>query len=282
MNLVQLTCSLDVFWHELIFIEACLEANPRTRHLAPQIADLLTQYETLALAERELQRKVTLNRARVKIAESTIEEHVRDAYLMLLYKVKNNKKDRRYEALWDMHLSTFLRLNPTELQTKLLKMKSTLMLEIYEDAFRDAQNDLLDLALLEVKGIQDRQGEEKEHRMLHRADVEQWKNEANQVRLNIYAHLLQLSPTRGTSWARNFFPTTKRGKKLTDVEKAEKELARAQKKSAKTAAQYKKQQELLQKAQDKVTRESARARLDGRSTSDTDTETDTNTETEQQ
>lgn len=263
MNILNVDYSLEIFWDELVFVSARLEAEPSVKHLAPPVNEHLAKYERLASAGRELRRSGVLTKAQAKTAEARVEAHLVEVSSATLYEVKQQRKDLRYSMLFKMNMSEFARLNFTALKDEVLQMKTVLKLSQYSDTFRDAQNQVLDQIVSEIDTSLENQKAIDERELFHRVEVKAWKDMANTIRLAVYGELVQMPGVRSKAWARSFFLPPKTKKKLSAEEKARLEAERIERKKKKIAKNLEKVDLDAQKAQDKLAREKAKSLIDG-------------------
>ncbi len=232
MKVVEQSKSLESFWEELIYLEARLMADAKARHLAPRVVAHLATYDEILGVEKNVRREEVTSRARSKTVEDEIEGSFRELSVAALYDVKNDKKDRRYENLIHMNVTSFGRLSLAAQQAECHRMKSALKLTIYDDAFRDAQNELLDRILLHIDFELEAQARVNEQRAQSRVEIADWKDATNRVRMVIYGELITIAADKNSVWARSFFLAPKR-RKLTEDEKAAKDAARINKAAVK-------------------------------------------------
>ncbi len=229
MNVLQISYSSIVFWKELVFVETRVGAEPKTAHLKAMVAAQRAKFDAVWFAEREIEFAVSEAQAKATTAEARVDGFIEEVYSAGAYEVKQKRKDPRYEKLFKMPLSSFVRLNFVAQKEAILRMKNVLELDIYGAAFRQAQEGMLDQALAEIERMISVREQLAKRQRLHRQDVERWKDETNQVRMDVYGELVLLSETLGDSWARGFFPLQKAVKKLSAEEKAVQDEARAEK-----------------------------------------------------
>lgn len=262
MNLIHDGRPLDVFWGELFYLNARLKSNPKTVGLALPVEEQLATYDDLLREDRSVRGMVIMSEVQAKAAEDNIKSEVLDLYMLVLAEVKKNRKDERYTKLIKVNESVFVRYNFSAKKEEVMRMKSVLKQTIYDDAFRDRVLVILDRILSEVEGAMAAELDAEEKRAQHRVDVKKWKDQANAVRLHVYAELIQIGGDDAKSWARGFFPKKAAVKKLSPAEMANKEEARAKKRMEKTEKTLKVQQDRLAKAKQKVLVENAKADLD--------------------
>lgn len=264
MNVIAIKYSMEAFWGELVFVEARLKAEPTARHLVAPVEAHLAKYEKLLGTERELRRAGILMRAQSKTTDGRVVAHVAEVNSATLYEVKQDRKDPRYSMLYRMPVSDFGMLSFGAQQEEVMRMMTVLRLPQYDDLFRDAQQEVLEHALLEIDGITEAQKQLADREMFHREDVKMWKEKANDVRLEVYGELVKTPGMRSKVWARSFFLPPKNAKKLSTEEKARLDAERAERKKKKSAEDLVKFSAESQKAQDKLDREKAKSVIDGK------------------
>lgn len=261
MNVISLGNSSDHYWKELVFIESRLGADERTAHLKVLVNVQRMKSDEIWKAEREIAFLVEDSRALAKTADVRIAEYMDEVYSATSYEVKQKRKDSRYEKLIKVNLSKIKQLSFAAQKEEILRMKTVLELDLYTDSFRDAQNIVLDKALVEIDRILVMQKQVEKRQMFYRQDVEAWKKETNKVRTDVFGELMLLSEIPGESWARSFFPSQKRAQKLSGEELAKQEEARAEKREKKSKAAYEREQLRLQNAKKKTQYEKEKAKL---------------------
>src|SRR5690554_6812837 len=269
MNILNVEYSLEVFWDELVFVSARLEAEPAVKNLAAPVNEHLAKYEVLASAGRDLRRSGVLTKAQAKTAEARVEAHLVEVSSATLYEVKQQRKDLRYSMLLKMNMTEFGRLNFTALKDEVLQMKTVLKLPQYSDTFRDAQNQVLDQILAEIDTSQESQKAFEERELFHRVDLKAWKDMANTIRLSVYGELVKMPGVRSKVWARGFFLPPKTKKKLSGEEKARLDAERIERKKKKLSKNLEVVDREAQKALDKLAREKAKSVIDGSGNSGT-------------
>lgn len=266
MNIVSISSSIGVYYKELVFLESRLGAEEKTAHLKGMVAAQRGKYDAIWRAEREIEFDIADTQAQTKTAEVRVESYMEEAYSLALHEVKQKRKDLRYSKLISMNFSTFRQQSFPVQKEDILRMKDVLELDMYDDSFRNAMNPLLDRAVVEIDRIVVLQKQLDRKRMFYRQDVDAFKNETNQVRMDVYGELIQLSDTPGESWARSFFPLQKKAKKLTEQEKAKKEEARLAKRAKKAADKLELEQKNLERARKKLDIENAKANAEKQGT----------------
>lgn len=269
MNVVPLNNASNVYYKELVFLESRLGAEEKTAHLKGMVTAQRGKYDAIWRAEREIEFDIADTQAQARTAENRVNNDVEEVYSLTLHMVKLKRKDPRYEKLITMPVSAFKKLSFVAQKEEFLRMKDMLELDMYDDSFRNAMNPLLDRAVVEIDRIVALQKQLDRKRMFYRQDVDAFKNETNQVRMDVYGELIQLSDTPGESWARSFFPLQKKAKKLTEQEKAKKEEARLAKRAKKAADKLELEQKNLERARQKLDIENAKANAEKQGTGGT-------------
>lgn len=264
MNVIATDRPLDTFWEDLFYLNARLKSNPKVVGLAVLVEEQLATYDDLLREDRSVRGMVIMSQAQAKAAEDNIKSEVLDLYMLVLAEVKKNRKDERYTKLIKVNESVFVRYSFSAKKEEVMRMKSVLKQTIYDDAFRDRVLVILDRILSEIEGAMAVELEAEEKRAQHRVDVKVWKDKANDVRLYVYAELIQFGGDGAKTWARGFFPKKAAVKKLSPAEMANQEEARAKKRMEKTEKTLKVQQDRLAQAQHKAFVANAKEGLDAK------------------
>lgn len=270
MNDIPKERALGVFVDELVYLEACLAADPETEHVVQEVSKELALLDQKLQDERDIHRQGVLNRAKVKMKLQRAEDYIRDVYAATLFEVRQDRKDTIYQKLFKYDQASVLRMAPQAQLQEVMRMKNVLALAIYEDDFRDAQNEVLDKAIAEINGALELRAQLEERQMHHRLEVEQCKDSANNVRGRVHGELTKISRTKKNSkaWARGFFPEGKTTKKLSAEEIAKKNEAKAKRAADKAALISGVATERLRKAEAKTKLEGDKANLIAKSKAD--------------
>ncbi len=203
--------SLAVYWEDLAFVEASLLAVPETVGLALAVTAHLAELEGIEVRDKASMRALVQARARASVTDVVLDDGVRDVQSDLLNLVRQDRKDRRYEAVFKKGLTTTIRTTALSKQiVEVDRIVGVLELPIYEDDFRDKQVGILEPLL--VRGREALLASEKAEkgRVVNRIQIDDWKHEANVVRMDVYGQLVVIAAKEGKSkkWVRAFFPST--------------------------------------------------------------------------
>lgn len=260
MNIIQRSVALPHYWKELIFLVARLKTEAKTQHLAPAVETYLATYSEIMQAEQDVEFQEAMGRAQIKTSEVRIEKGLRKFYSATLHDVNQNRKDQRYKLLFKKTLNQILRMSLSARQKEIVQMKDVLELTHYSDEFRNDQIVVLDEILSEIKLIQDADNAIDKRRMHHRVAVEQWKDQTNALRMDVYSELIAIAPEHeAKSWPRSFFMVSKVTAKLSEEELAIKNAKRTEKAAQKSAATAAAAADKSRKALEKLKKEAEKA-----------------------
>ncbi len=264
MKEIQSRMTTDHFWKELVFTYVRLEANSKTKHLTPRVLAHLKKYDDIVQADRETEWAIVEEQAHTKSVDERVEKHLRDIQVAVLFLVKQDSKDSRYRNLFTAGFSHIMRLKPKDQKDEIERMKLVLERGDYSDSFRDEQNDLLDKVLAEMDSVNEQQVSLEGRLFKQQSTGQQWKDEANMVRRDVYGDLLKFPESSNIAWANNFFRVIRKAPKLSAEAKAKKDAERAQKKLDKATAEHALATSVSVKASYRADMESAKAELDAK------------------
>jgi hypothetical protein len=195
------------FWEDLIFLEAALLADEETRELAAPVTALIDEFMPTLQRDLDTRRSLIQSSARMSIADALLDFGIRGLFSDTLHLVKQNRKRPEFTALFSTHIGAVVR-HALKRQVEVARdLLDKLLLPHYTTEFRSAQ--ILALQPLIARGAQviEEQRQAEISRAGSRIDVRTWKEEANAVRLSVYASLLALAAQsgRGKPWAEVFF-----------------------------------------------------------------------------
>lgn len=219
MYMVNVTSSLGVFWEDLVFLEASLLAVPETAGLAVTVTAHLAELEKVGALDKNSMRELVQARARASVVDAALDEGVRDVQSDLLHLVRQDRKDRRYVVVFKTGLRKAIRTTSLSKQiAEVERIRAAMELPVYTDDFRDAQVGALEQhlrrgreALLESKRAE-------QARVANRIRIDDWKRDANVVRMDVYGWLMVMAAEqgKGKKWVRSFFPALKAKAKVVE------------------------------------------------------------------
>lgn len=206
---VNLTSSLAVYWEDLVFVEASLLAVPEAAGLAGPVTAHLAALEDVEGRDKQSMRELVQARARASVMDAALDDGVRDVQSNLLNLVRQDRKDRRYEAMFKKGLSQAVGTSSLPKQiVEVERIKKALELPFYGDAFREEQTDFLEPLLERGKQALETSEKAAQGRVVNRIQIDDWKAAANAVRMDVYGKLMVIAAEQGKSkrWVRSFFP----------------------------------------------------------------------------
>lgn len=207
MRVIPPSRSTVTFWEDLIFLEAALLADEEARALAAPVTALIDEFMPTLQRDLDTRRSLIQSSARTSIADARLDFGIRGLFSDTLHLVKQNRKRPEFTTLFSTHIGAVVR-HALKRQVEVARdLLDKLLLPHYPTEFRSAQ--ILALQPLIARGAQviEEQRQAEIGRVGSRIDVRTWKEEANAVRLSVYASLLALAAQsgRGKPWAEVFF-----------------------------------------------------------------------------
>lgn len=207
MRAIPLSRSILVFWEDLTFLEAALLADDETRALAAPVTPVIDVFSQILQRELDTRRTQIQSSARASVADARIDFGIRGLFSSTLHLVGQNRKHPAFTALFSTHIGDVVRHalgRQVEIARDLL---GKLTLPHYSEEFRAAQTAALQPLVARGAEVLEERRQSELARTTGRLDVRAWKEEANAVRLSVYAALLSLAAQTGRSkaWAGAFF-----------------------------------------------------------------------------
>ena len=201
--------SLSVYWEDMMFVEASLLAVPETVGLALSVTAHLAGLEGIEARDKASMRGLVQARARASVVDAVLDDGVRDVQSDLLNLVRQDRKDRRYEGMFKKGLGKAIAT--TSLLKQIVEVErivGALDLPVYEDNFRDKQVGYLEPLLVRGREALLASDKAEKGRVVNRIQIDDWKHEANVVRMDVYGRLVLIAAEQGKSkkWVRAFFP----------------------------------------------------------------------------
>ncbi|HWN68734.1 MAG TPA: hypothetical protein VNM90_13950 [Haliangium sp.] len=207
MRAIPTSRSTLTFWEDLIFLEAALLADEETRELAAPVTALINEFMPALQRDLETRRSLIQSSARTSVADARLDFGIRGLFSDTLHLVKQNRKRPEFTALFSTHIGAVVR-HALKRQVEVARdLLDKLGLPHYPEEFRSAQIHALQPLIARGAQVLEEQRQAELARVGGRIDVRTWKEEANAVRLSVYASLLALAAKngRGKPWAEVFF-----------------------------------------------------------------------------
>ena len=207
MRIIPTSHSTIFFWEDLIFLEAALLADDATEALAAPVTATVDQFMPTLHRDLDTRRGLIQSSARSSVGDWRIDFGLRGLHSAALHLVKQDRQAPAFTNLFNTHIGAVVR-HALKRQVEIARdLVDKLSLPLYPAEFRTAQVAALEpLITRGGQAIEERRQAELA-RASGRIDVRTWKEEANAVRLSIYAALLSLAAQngRGKAWAESFF-----------------------------------------------------------------------------
>jgi hypothetical protein len=210
MRTVSLDRSIVQFWEELIYTEAALRAYEETAALAAPVTATLDDFAKIMQVDLDTRRALIQARARAVIADENLDDGLREVHSNTLHLVRQDRSRKEYQTLFPGALTALIRHALAKQIAAALAVIQKLGLSLFEPAFREAQVAVIKPLIDKGEAVLDERKDAELGRVEGRLEIETWKEEANAVRMSVYAQLLTVASgtKRKRSWAEGFFPTT--------------------------------------------------------------------------
>ena len=208
------TRSILAFWEDLTFLEAALLADEETSAMAAPVTATIDEFMPMLQRDLDTRRMVIQSSARTSVADARIDLGLRGLFSATLHLVGQNRKLPAFTTLFNTHIGDVVR-HALGRQVQIARdLLDKLSLPHYTPEFRDAQTAALEPLVARGAAVLEAERAAELARTSGRIDVRAWKDEANAVRLSVYASLLSLASqtSRGKAWADAFFLRTRPSK----------------------------------------------------------------------
>jgi hypothetical protein len=199
--------SAQVYWEDLVFLEAALLASPDTAALAGAVTEVLAEYEGLQARKLAVRRAQLQARARASVADAMLDGGLRSLRNAALFLVQHRRDDPAYRALFKGTLEDEIK-HALRRQVEVAQQKvDALSLQLFDEAFRQANRPGL-MALVEQGRAVLQSGREASFAAAdHKLTEDAWKEEVAAVRQAVYGQLMTLGAQKGLGkkWAEAFF-----------------------------------------------------------------------------
>lgn len=207
MRAIPPSRSVLVFWEDLVFLEAALLADEETRALAAPVTPVIDAFMPALQRDLDTRRVQIQSSARSSVADARIDRGIRGLFSATLHLVGQNRKHPAFTNLFSTNIGDVVRHalgRQVEIARDLL---DKLTLSHYSEEFRASQTTALQPLVARGAEVLEERRQAELARATGRIDVRAWKDEANAVRLSVYASLLTLAAQtgRGKPWAATFF-----------------------------------------------------------------------------
>jgi hypothetical protein len=207
MRIISLTRSTVVFWEDLTFLEAALLADELTQALAAPVTVTIDQFMPTLQRDLDSRRGQIQSSARSSVTDWRIDFGIRGLHSSTLHLVRQDRQAPAFTNLFATNIGAIVR-HALKRQVEVARdLLDKLSLPLYPAEFRTAQVAALEPLITQGATAIEAQRQAELARAGGRIDVRAWKEEANAVRLSIYAALLGMAAQngRGKAWAEAFF-----------------------------------------------------------------------------
>lgn len=207
MRIISTTRSTIVFWEDLTFLEAALLAEEATQALAAPVTVTINQFTPALQRDLDTRRGQIQSSARSSVTDWRIDFGIRGLHSSTLHLVKQDRQARAFTNLFATNIAAMVR-HALKRQVEVARdLVDKLSLPLYPPEFRTEQVAALEPLVTQGAAVIEEQRQAELARAGGRLDVRAWKEEANAVRLSIYAALLGMAAQngRGKAWAEAFF-----------------------------------------------------------------------------
>jgi hypothetical protein len=202
--------SITTYWEDLVYVEAALLASDETAPLAAAVSAMLETFATVSQRDLDTRRALIQSRARSSVADTNLDDTIREVHANTLHLVRQDRGRKEYTTLFPGALTALIRHALANQIIAAREFIQRLGLSLFEPSFRDAQVAMLEPKIAKGEAVLEERRDAEIDRVEGRIEIETWKEEANAVRMSVYAGLLEIAAKtkRKRSWAETFFPTT--------------------------------------------------------------------------
>jgi len=207
MRAIPLTCSILLFWEDLVFLESALLANPETEPLAAPVTETLDGFQAISKLDLESRRAILQSQARGVVADDFLDGAIRRVFASTLFRVQQDRSNPQFKTLFATHIGDVVR-HALKRQLEVARaILEKLGLSLYDDAFRDEQKATLEPHVTHGEAVVEAQRKAEIARTDARIEIRAWKEDANAVRLSVYGELVRMAgkTKRKKDWAETFF-----------------------------------------------------------------------------
>ncbi len=212
MRVLRGGSSVFVFWEDLVYLEASLLASAEAAHLAGLVTAVLATFPGLLQADLDSRRMMVQAEARVAMADAQLDRGLRDTHSDTLHEVRQDRKAAAFTTLFSEDIGSTVKHALARQVEVAATLVEKLVLNLFTPAFREKHQTSLGGLIAAGRTALAGRREARLQRAGINLTVEEWKAEANAVRLGVYAELLKL---KGKDFAEQFFrpaPTTVKAK----------------------------------------------------------------------
>src|SRR5690606_11783071 len=161
--------------------------------------------------DKTTMRELVQARARASVTDAVVDDGVREVQADLLYLVRQDRKDQRYAMMIKQGLRRSISTASLPKQiAEVERIVGELKLPVYENDFRNRQKERLEPIVERGQNALAASRAAEQGRVVNRIQINDWKDRANAIRMEVYGNLVILAAEKGRSkkWVRSFFPTT--------------------------------------------------------------------------
>jgi hypothetical protein len=208
--------SLEQIWEELVFTEARLLGDERTREYAPKFADLLTRLEQVRGGQFGAWREEVTAQALVTAADDLLDDFVRSLDITLLALVSQDTSSPRYRRYFSNTPSSIIRLG---LESELARVRGWVQsLETEPEATLKELGGKLRTLVEQGELALERRRQAATSRTDHRVrSITSLVDDINAARLSLYGTLTTKAVELGlpSDWGNRFFRRSSHSAKTT-------------------------------------------------------------------
>ena len=207
MRTLELDRSIVYFWADLVFLEAALLAREATRHLAAPITAHLATFPQVFQVGLDGERTALQASAVAAVADGELDSLLRLSHSNALDEVTQDRKAPFFVLLFPEHIGHLVR-HALEKQVAVVEgIVGKLASSLVPETFRTRWKDRLTAAIDVGRAALGKRREAAFTRTEARLTVREWKDEANALRLSVWAELLKIAAAErtGKGWPEQFF-----------------------------------------------------------------------------
>lgn len=217
MRVLREESSTFVFWEDLVFLEAALLAYGEFAELAALVTAVLAAFPGVLQSDLDTRRTQVRAEAHVAIADTRLDGGIRELHVDSVQLAQGNKQATSHTTLFATDIGNTVKhalARQVEVATGIF---DKLVLALFPPEFREKHQNRLG-GLIDIgRAALARRREANIERAGVRLTITEWKEEANAVRLSVYAELIKRNSNK--EFADRFFrPAPARVASSTTVE----------------------------------------------------------------
>lgn len=204
MRVLEKGQSHFVYWEDLVYLEAALLAVATTGELAALVTAVLAAFPEVLQSDLDSRRALVVAEAVVAVADAGLDEGLRDVHADTLHDARQDRTAPTVKTLYPENIARTVK-HALARQVEVAEvLVGKLVLSLFSEEFRNRARGRL-VGLIETgKAALSGRREAVGKRAQVRLTIDEWKEEANAIRLSVYAGLIELGTQQKKASAKDF------------------------------------------------------------------------------